>query len=56
MRHQPAWRLRNLLRVLDERLRDENRKPRPNGFTLYALTQRKRQIRHALLAAEAAAT
>jgi uncharacterized protein YdcH (DUF465 family) len=53
MTQQPAWRLRNLRRLLHARLREEQRKSRPNSFTVQTLKQRKLQVKDALAQAQA---
>ncbi|WP_430423757.1 hypothetical protein [Phenylobacterium sp.] len=45
MRDHPIPKLRNLYWLLEQRLGDERRKPRPNRFTLQALERRRLQIK-----------
>lgn len=45
MTTQPVGKLRGLHELLEQRLRDEQKKRRPNGFTIQALKRRKLQVK-----------
>jgi hypothetical protein len=53
MTHHRIWRLRNLHRQLKQLLQEEQRKPRPDAFTIQKLKRRKLQVKDELLMAEA---
>jgi len=45
MNTQPVVKLRSLHALLEQRLRDEQKKRQPNGFTVQALKRRKLQVK-----------
>ena len=53
MNHHRIWRLRNLHRELDERLRQEQRKPEPDALIIQDLKRRKLQVKDELFMAQA---
>jgi hypothetical protein len=53
MTHSPARRLRKLHRLLEQRLREERTKPRPNALTVQALSRRQLEVKDAMARVEA---
>jgi hypothetical protein len=53
MTHHRIWRLRNLHRELDHRLREELGKPNPDAFLVKDLKRRKLRLKDELFLAEA---
>ncbi len=51
----PVRRLQKLHRQLDQRLREEQTKPRPNALTIQALSRRKLEVTDAMARVEARA-
>lgn len=53
MTHHRIWRLRNLRRRLDQLIRHERGKPRPDPSVIHDLERRRFQVKAALSLAEA---
>jgi len=53
MNHRIVWRLRNQHRRLDQMLRAELRRPRPDELVIQDLKRRKLQVKDELFLAEA---
>ncbi len=53
MNHHRIWRLRNLHRELEQMIRHEQRKPRPDALIVQDLKRRKLQVKDELFMAEA---
>ena len=53
MTNSPARRLRKLHRLLEQRLREERTKPRPNALTVQALSRRQLEVKNAMARVEA---
>ena len=49
MKHYRIWRLRTLYRELERLIREEQRKPRPDGPIIQYLKRRKLQVQDELL-------
>jgi hypothetical protein len=50
--HIRIWRLRNLHRGLNQQLRKELRRPKPDSLAIQDLERRKQQVREELIIAE----
>jgi len=53
MNHHRIWRLRNLHRELKQRIREEERKAKPDALIIQDLKRRKLQVKDELFMAEA---
>lgn len=53
MTHHRVWRLRELHRELDRRIREEQRRPNPDALLIHDLKRRKLQVKDELFMAEA---